>query len=110
MRLLNLPQEVLTDLSIGKLSYGHAKAIASLSSQTVISVVKDIYNYNLSVREVEHIVKRYKNISSNVDKEEQALNRKYNAFTSIKKKTVTFTFDNEKDKDAFVRDVLEIKD
>jgi ParB family chromosome partitioning protein len=106
MRLLNLPDVVIRDISVCKLSYGHAKAIASLPESIVLETVDEIYNYHLSVREIENIVKRYKNRESQSDGEEQLLNRKYRCFTLIKKNSVTFSFNSEEEKRTFINDII----
>lgn len=106
MRLLNLPDSVIRDISVGKLSYGHAKAIASLPESIVIETVDEIYNYHLSVREIENIVKRYKNRELQLNSEEQLLNRKYHCFTSIKKNSVSFSFSSEEEKRSFINEII----
>ena len=106
MRLLTLPDPIINDISIGKLSYGHAKALVSLPETIVMETISEIYTYGLSVREVENIVKRYKNQTKEIFDEEKRLNHKYKALTTIKKKSITFNFDSEEDKRSFIIDLL----
>lgn len=106
MRLLTLSDSILNDVSIGKLSYGHAKALVNLPESITQETVQEIYNYGLSVREVENIVKRYKNQSKEVFDEEKRLNHKYRTLATIKKKSITFNFDSEEDKRSFIIELL----
>ena len=94
LRILRLPDDILDDICLGKLSYGHAKAIASLSESEIRDVVKRVYEEKLSVREVESIVK--KEVESVAMK-----SKKY----SIKenKNSVLITFENEAEKAKFLK-------
>lgn len=56
MRLLNLPQEVLTWLREGKLSAGHARTL--VTSENAVDLAKQIIAKGLSVREAERLVKK----------------------------------------------------
>ena len=53
LRILNLPEEVLTLVSSGKLSAGHAKAILSAPEEKRAELAKIIVSGELSVREAE---------------------------------------------------------
>ncbi len=106
MRLLNLPDSVIRDISIGKLSYGHAKAIASLPESVVLEVVDEVYKRHLSVRQIEQIVKRYKKTSKTQSDEEVTLGSRNHSLVSIKKKSVSFTFNSEEDKRIFINELL----
>lgn len=58
LRLLDLPDDVLTLLSDGKISTGHARALLGLKDPANIPVLAaDIVEKDLSVREVERAVK-----------------------------------------------------
>lgn len=93
LRILTLPKHIIDDISLGKLSYGHAKAIASLPETEIESLVNKIYKDNLSVRETETIVKNY-----HKKPEERKL-----AYEVIKEdKQVTIKFINNKDKERFL--------
>jgi ParB family transcriptional regulator, chromosome partitioning protein len=106
MRILRLPEAVLQDMCIGKLSYGHAKAIVSLSQQEIEEIVQMIYEHHLSVREVERIAKRYANKSRPSSLEEDVLSNSYGASNvDIKKKSVTFSFDSDVGKRAFLNQI-----
>ncbi|OPZ37399.1 MAG: putative chromosome-partitioning protein ParB [Tenericutes bacterium ADurb.BinA155] len=103
MRILRLPEPLLEDLCLGKLSYGHAKAIVSLSQDEITEIVGMIYEHHLSVREVERIAKRYAKNSKVASNEEDALAHSYGASNvDIKKRSVAFSFNSEEDKRAFL--------
>lgn len=61
MRLLRLNPELQEEVSLGKLSYGHAKAIASLNQAEMVETVEKIQKSHLSVRETERYVASKKN-------------------------------------------------
>lgn len=59
MRLLTLPEQVVTLVKEGKLSVGHAKAILTVREPSAqISLAKKSVNEGISVRELEAIVSR----------------------------------------------------
>lgn len=61
LRLLKLPAEVQLALRNNKISMGHARSLIGLEDEQVqISLVKDIIEKDLSVRQVEQIVNRLK--------------------------------------------------
>ena len=61
LRLLKLPAEVQLALRNNKISMGHARSLIGLEDeQAQISLVKDIIEKDLSVRQVEQIVNRLK--------------------------------------------------
>ena len=59
MRLLKLPQEVRAEVSAGRLSMGHARALIALSDEgSQRQIAREVIARNLSVRETEAMVKR----------------------------------------------------
>lgn len=58
LRLLSLPIEVQVAVKNGYISMGHAKAIASAPEELILGVLKKIVKKNLSVRQVEDLVKK----------------------------------------------------
>lgn len=62
LQILSLPEEVLADISMNRLSYGHAKAICRLSPEEVIEMVKKIQEEHLSVRQTEALVRKEKGV------------------------------------------------
>jgi ParB family chromosome partitioning protein len=59
VRLLKLPQEVRSEVSTGRLSMGHARALLSLADEAdQRRIARDVLARNLSVRETESIVRK----------------------------------------------------
>ena len=58
LRVLSLPEELLRDICLKKLSYGHGRALASLPSEDAIALAKRIEEEKISVRECEKIVRK----------------------------------------------------
>ena len=56
LRLLNLPEEILTWVREGKLSSGHARAL--ITSDNAVEIAKQVIAKNLSVRDTEKLVKK----------------------------------------------------
>jgi len=107
MRILRLPDHVVREISEGSLSYGHAKAIASLSEQEIEEVVRLIHEENLSVRETEELAKQYSRIPSAEPTQADLLKTVYHCSNVIiKKNAVTLTFNQEEEKEAFIASLL----
>ncbi|HPC36664.1 MAG TPA: ParB/RepB/Spo0J family partition protein [Candidatus Marinimicrobia bacterium] len=63
LRLLNLPDAILTDLRAGELSAGHARPLLSIiNPQQQINLWQKIKREGLSVREVEKLSKKVQNV------------------------------------------------
>lgn len=61
IRLLKLPKEIQENLAEGKISMGHARALIALEVPEVqISLCRQIIKRDLSVREVEKIINKFK--------------------------------------------------
>ena len=69
LSLLNMPKDIIYDISTNKLSFGHAKAISRLKEKDVKSIVKRIYDYSLSVRDTEKIAFNLEDKNLKVKKE-----------------------------------------
>ena len=60
LRLLNLPQELRTEVADGRLSMGHARALLGIAGERgQLEIGRDVIARNLSVRETEAMVKRF---------------------------------------------------
>lgn len=118
IRLIDLPDEVLTLLKEGKITNGHARAILGLGDEEkMVILAQKVYEKDLSVREVERLVKK---ISEEKDEEILAevkdqsvqrrvymrelerkmmdrLGRRVKINQTTKKKTVELTFDSDSD-------------
>lgn len=101
LRLLNLPKHVLDEISSSRLSYGHAKALATLPESVINDFVVKIHNESLSVRSVERMVANYKHTSTTVSKE-KAIEKKYDAEVKTSHKSVTLKFKTEDELKQFI--------
>ena len=70
IRLLKLPDKVKNMVKEGVLSYGHARAILSITDEKTIEELSEkIINKKYSVREVENLVKKYNGKEQDRNKE-----------------------------------------
>ena len=113
LRLLRLPQEVRDMTREGSISAGHARALLSLDNEAVIyEAAQNIVNNNLSVRDIERLVKiqdknavvsqkRYKRRDSFYDEVEltlsEVLGRKVKVFNGKGKGTLEIEFYSQED-------------
>lgn len=121
LRLLDLPDEVLEMLRVGDLSAGHARALLALKNEEdMIVIAHRILERNLSVREVEALVKRINTAEAEPEEEKihpqikvhmkelerramSTLGRKVRISRSSRKKVVELTYDNDEDLEALLR-------
>ena len=108
VRLLTLPDSVLSDLSTGRLTYGHAKALVALPEDVMQDLLKRIYSDNLSVHDIEKLVYAYKH-DVNDDKFKKKIDSKYHCDSSYSKLQVTFKFESENERDKFLAELLQNK-
>ena len=118
LRLLELPDEVLTLVQEEKLSMGHARAILGLTDdEKMLPLAEMTINKELSVREVEALVRKYNTIPEEIpevvednaamqrriymkdleDKARTKLGRKVKICDTARKKTVELTFEDDED-------------
>ena len=118
LRLLELPDEILTLVQDEKLSMGHARAILGLTDEDkMLSLAEMTINKELSVREVEALVRKYNTIPEEKpevvednaamqrriymkdleDKIRTKLGRKVKISDTGKKKTVELSFEDDDD-------------
>lgn len=116
LRLLDLPDEVLTMLKEDKITSGHARALLGLKSdEQMIELAKKVADNDLSVRDVEKIVRSMldeKKIVVSINKPDaqrrvymkdlerrvmETLGRKAKINQSAKKKTLELAYDNDDD-------------
>lgn len=88
--LLKMPKEIIYEVSTNKLSFGHARAIARLNEKEMKTVLKKIYQYNLSVRDTENLVYNMKSKDSFIVKKKYAIRRN-------DKNTILIKFNNDYD-------------
>ena len=121
LRLLDLPDEVLELLRDGKISAGHARALLALErAEDMIAVANRVIIREMSVREVEALVKRMNAAPVEVEVEPihpqvkvqmkelehratASLGRKVRISRSSRKKVVELTYDNDEDLEALLR-------
>src|SRR5699024_3079029 len=72
VRLLSLPEEVISHINNGQLSMGHGRALLGLKDESdILTVVKKVIRERLNVRQVEHLVNTLNNKAKNRKKEEK---------------------------------------
>ncbi|MCR5490919.1 MAG: ParB/RepB/Spo0J family partition protein [Bacilli bacterium] len=104
LRILRLPKRVRNDICLGKLSYGHAKAIASLDNAALKVALRRIKDFNLSVRDTERYVQSLSGGAFFHD--EDIIKKKTGAKSVIvKKRSCTLYFATEEEKDEFLREL-----
>ena len=69
VRLLTLPDFILTELEAGKLSQAHARLLIQLSTDEQKKLLYRIQTEDLSVRQVEHLLKEEKNKRKSKEKD-----------------------------------------
>lgn len=94
MRLIKMPEWVLRDIADENISFGHARALSTLEEEDIVCFVNLIKEKNISVRELERLVKNFK-------KKDDDKISKYSL--RIKGNEVTLTFNNQKDKEDFLK-------
>ena len=112
VRLLGLPKHILTEVESGRLSQAHARLLIQLSSDKQDKLLNRIQTENLSVRQVEQILQKTKNISKKeknhfVKEEEQKLKKILGLDVQIKlqKKDsgkITISFHNQDEYQQFI--------
>ncbi len=102
LRILKLPRLVRDQICLGKLSYGHGRAVASLPADLQEKVLKQIKDEHLSVRESEKLVQ---SLLRRGEKEEEiaSLKTRYGAEISMTEKKVSFSFSSKQERDEFLR-------
>ena len=120
LRLLDLPEEVLTMLKNDEISAGHARALLGLEcEEDMVALAGKIVEKQLSVREVENAVKKLNTIPEHTEIEDadafnatvmtrihlrelekrsrETLGRKVKIVNTSKKRVVEITFDSDED-------------
>ena len=69
VRLLTLPDFILTEVETGKLSQAHARLLIQLPLKEQKNLLHRIQKENLSVRQVEHLLKEEKNKKKSKEKD-----------------------------------------
>ena len=127
LRLLELPDEVLALVQDEKLSMGHARAILGLiDDEKMLPLAEMTVNKELSVREVEALVRKYNTVPEEVpetpednaamqrrvymkdleDKARTKLGRKVKIHETGRKKTVELTFEDDEDLENLLKTLV----
>ena len=127
LRLLELPDEVLTLVQDEKLSMGHARAILGLNDEEkMLPLAEMTVERELSVREVEALVKKYNAVPEQIpeteetnaamlrrvymkdleDKARMRLGRRVKINETNRKKTVELTFENDEDLENLLKTLV----
>ena len=127
LRLLELPDEVLTLVQDEKLSMGHARAILGLTDEDkMLPLAEMTVNKELSVREVEALVRKYNFVPEEIveteetksamqrriymkeleDKARTRLGRKVKIHETNRKKTVELTFEDDMDLENLLKIIV----
>ena len=113
VRLLTLPDFILTEVETGKLSQAHARLLIQLSTDEQKKLLYRIQTEDLSVRQVEHLLKEEKNKKKSKEKdhfikeEEENLKKLLGLDVQIslqKKETgkITISFHNQEEYQRFI--------
>ena len=105
LRILRLPKSVRDDICLGKLSYGHARAVASLDGERLRVALRKIFDEKMSVRDTERYVKSLG--QSDPFQNEEIIKEATRASEVIeKKKSLTLVFDSEEAKQEFLNSLI----
>jgi len=105
LRLANLDEEVRIALKKEKISYGQARVLLGVERQLQVEFLNKIIDKNLSVREIENLVKEYKSPSPYVDKIKD-YEEKNNCKITTTEKNITIKFNDKEDLDLFLEKLL----
>ena len=127
LRLLELPDEVLELVRDEEISMGHARAILGLTDEEKMVPLADmIVDKELSVREVEALVRKYNAVPEEIpeteessaamlrrvytkdleDKARTRLGRRVKIHETNRKKSVELTFENDEDLEALLKTLV----
>lgn len=127
LRLLELPDEVLALVQDEKLSMGHARAILGLADdEKMLSLAEMTVEKELSVREVEALVRKYNTVPEEIpeteedkaamqrriymkeleDKARTRLGRKVKIYETGRKHTVELTYEDDEDLENLLKTLV----
>lgn len=107
IRLLNLPDVVLSHLINGNIEMGHARAL--INCNFIEDIIDHIVDNKLSVRDVEKLIKKEGNFQKKqTKKEDERINTlKQKGFNcKISNKSVSFRFNSKKELDSFINNLI----
>ena len=107
IRLLNLPDVVLSHLINGNIEMGHARAL--INCNFIEDIIDHIVDNKLSVRDVEKLIKKEENFQKKqIKKEDERINTlKQKGFNcKISNKSISFRFNSKKELDSFINNLI----
>jgi ParB family chromosome partitioning protein len=102
-----LDEEVLIALKKEKISYGQARVLLGVERQLQVEFLNKILDKNLSVREIEKMVKEYKTPSPYINKVKEYEKDK-NCKITTTEKNITIKFKTKEELDNFLSKILDI--
>ncbi|MDY2913867.1 MAG: ParB/RepB/Spo0J family partition protein [Candidatus Enteromonas sp.] len=102
MRILKLPRWVRKEMCLGRLSYGHARAIASLPTKEAEAMVKRIQSEKLSVRATERIIRNSQKEATHMG-EFKGIEDRFGAKILLEERSATFVFNTPEELRKFLR-------
>ena len=113
LRLLKLPDNVIREVAVGKLSYGHARALAPLSEDEINEMVSLIHKNHLSVRDTEILSKKSLDKTDFIESkvEENPLLKTFGITNIIQEKErLLLTFKSEELQKSFLEQIKKLTD
>ena len=107
LRLSNLDEEVLIALKKEKISYGQARVLLGVERQLQVEFLNKILDKNLSVREIEKMVKEYKTPSPYINKIKE-YEKDNNCKITTTEKNITIRFKTKEELDNFLSEMLDV--
>ena len=105
MGLIDMPSDILDDVIEGKLSFGHVRAISTLSEEEMRNVVSNIYENNLSVHDVESLVYSLKHKDQTFDKTKE-IEKRYSCVVKGSPNKISISFKTKEEKEKFINELL----
>ena len=102
LRILSLPDPIKKDITLGKLSYGHARALVSLEGEKLETAYKIINEKKLSVRESERLAHALINNEPYLENSEPIISFSGLISSSEREKSITLNFNSKEDKERFI--------
>lgn len=107
IRLLNLPDVVLSHLINGDIEMGHARAL--INCNFVDDIIDHIVDNKLSVREVEKLIKKegtFKKKQAKKEDERVGILKQKGFNCKISSKSISFKFNSKKELDNFINNFI----
>ena len=102
LRLSNLDEEVLIALKKEKISYGQARVLLGVERQLQVEFLNKIIAQNLSVRDIEKLVKEYKTPSPYISKIKM-YEKNHDCKIITTEKNITIKFKNKESLEEFLK-------